>query len=137
MIGRPLHTKAEYESWLVDMKPFLKRGMSLYRSLEKAGLRVHKDSIYRKFRLNDWFCEKITYYQGYLGELVNETLSLQIIAIHDKVISKNEPLTSVECSMLKLMATKHRSCQKFFITRKETVKADDSNINNILDSLSR
>lgn len=56
---RPEYTDEQYRVWLDEMTPFLKVGYSLYYAMDKALLLRHKDSIYRKFKLNDWFCEKI------------------------------------------------------------------------------
>jgi len=56
--GRPEYTEDQYRAWLGEMTPFLKLGCSLYWAMDRACLLRHKDSIYRKFRLNDWFCEE-------------------------------------------------------------------------------
>ncbi len=55
LTGRPTFNDSQYQIWLYEMTPFLKIGLTLNKAIEKAGLEKHKDSIYRKWRLNDWF----------------------------------------------------------------------------------
>ena len=83
--GRPEYTDEQYRVWLDEMTPFLKVGYSLYYAMDKALLLRHKDSIYRKFRLNDWFCEKIEAFQRYPGEIVNSIFSRLVLTVDDKM----------------------------------------------------
>ena len=83
--GREPYSDEQYVKWLDDMSPFLKLGNTLYHAIEKADLTKHKDTIYRKFRLNDWFCEKIEAFQRYPGEIVNSIFTRLIIQIDEKV----------------------------------------------------
>lgn len=61
-VGRPEHSDEQYRFWLEDMAPFLKIGNTLHYSIEKAMLMRHKTAIYGKYRLKDWFSEKIDAY---------------------------------------------------------------------------
>jgi hypothetical protein len=100
------------------MKPFLKCGLSLHRSIQKAGLIKHKDSIYRKLRLKDEFCEKIRMFQSYPGEIVQSIFAHEIIRIHAK-IKNGGSLTSLEVRLICWFATHHRSAMPFFVNYRE------------------
>lgn len=120
-VGRPEYTEETYEAWLKEMKPFLERGKSLYKSMELSGLEHHKDIIYRKYRLNDWFREKVDMYGRELGEVINDTVVSLIYDIRDKV-KLGEVLADNELKALLFAAEKHRSAQPFFVNRFETAK---------------
>lgn len=123
--GRPRRTEFEFTNWLEQMSPFLRNGNSLYSAIEKAGLHKHKDSIYRKWRLNDWFCEKIQHFQNELGELANEVSVRMIKNIHEKVIKDILTVSGKEMRYIRWFATHHRSCEPFFVQRYERVKKVD------------
>lgn len=135
--GRPAYLDNQYQTWLEDMKPFLKGGCSLNRAIEGAGLDRHKDSIYRKSKLNDWFCEKINAYRTYIGELVNHTFGVKVTEIYNRTVCHGEPLTKLDAKIICFLATKHRSCQPFFVTRNETHQARQVDAKRILDKLER
>jgi hypothetical protein len=132
--GREPYSDQQYSSWLDDMAPFLKLGQSLYHAIEKADLIKHKDSIYRKFRLNDWFCEKIEAYQKYPGEIVNSIFTRLVMATDDKM-KRGTVVSDEEWRNLRFFAIKHKSCQPFFANRQEVTATGIDTIGTILDSL--
>lgn len=73
--GRPEFSDDTYRNWLDYMRPFLKMGHSLHFAMEKAWIMQHKNVIYQKYKLNDWFRKKIDAYQSYFGEVVNSAFS--------------------------------------------------------------
>lgn len=83
-IGRPKIAEEQYQRWLDDMRPFLQGGSSLHRAMEKTNLTNHKNRIYQKSKLNDWFRERIDIYQATMGELANETFYLLVTQIRKK-----------------------------------------------------
>ncbi len=132
--GRPEYNDKQYQYWLNEMQPFLKVGNSLYSAIDKAKLLRHKDSIYKKYRLEDWFSEKVDAYQQYPGEVVN-TIFARIIMTVDEKIKQNLPITPEEMRNVRFFAEKHRSCQQFFINRYEAVTPTKENIEDLLNSL--
>lgn len=120
--GRPEFTDEQYQSWLDAMRPFLENSNSLYYSLSQAGLSAHKDVIYRKYRLKDWFCEKIDQLRATPGELVNDGIVSLIRNTVDKIKRKETP-PKEELDMLKFYAEKSRAAQPFFVNRTETAPA--------------
>lgn len=135
-IGRPEYTEKQYRVWLDEMSPFLKLGYSLYNAMDKALLLHHKDSIYRKFRLNDWFCEKIEAFQQYPGEIVNSIFAKLIYSVDEKV-KQGLPINREDWRNLRFFAVKHRSCRPFFVTRREAVQIEPDKVSGILDNLER
>ncbi len=134
--GRPEYTDEQYRAWLDEMSPFLKLGYSLYYAMDRSLLLRHKDSIYRKFKLNDWFCEKIEAFQRYPGEIVNSIFS-RLILIADEKVKRGQPINREEWRNLRFFAEKHRSCQPFFVSRTEIAQTEPSKITRILDELER
>src|SRR3989344_717007 len=134
--GRPEYTDGQYRVWLDEMTPFLKLGYSLYYAMDKALLLRHKDSIYRKFRLNDWFCEKIEAFQRYPGEIVNSIFSRLVLTVDDKM-KHGATVSDEEWRNLRFFAEKHRSCQPFFVTRTETAQVDPDKVSRILDEMEK
>lgn len=133
-IGRAEYTDEQYRVWLDEMIPFLKIGYSLYYAMDKSLLLQHKDSIYRKYRLNDWFCEKIDAYRQYPGEIVNSIFTRLIVTIDDKM-KQGVQISDEEWRNARFFAEKHRSCQPFFITRHEVLQVEPKAISGILDRL--
>ena len=132
--GRPEHTNEQYRSWLDDLSPFLKGGYSLYHAMDKALLLRHKDSIYRKYRLDDWFCEKVDAYRRYPGEIVNSIFTRFVSYVDDRQ-KRGEQISELEWRNLRFVAEKHRSCQPFFVTRQETAQVEPSSIGQLLDAV--
>lgn len=132
--GRPSYDEEKYQTWLRDLEPFLKSGMSLYGAVGNAGLISHKDSIYRKYRLNDWFCEKVTVFQSYTGELVNMIFVKRIELMYQNVL-EGKPLNKEDVKLLRLAVDKHRSCQEYFISKYEISKKRQTNIKELIESL--
>lgn len=134
--GRPTISEEQYQKWLDDMVPYLRAGNTLWYAMDKCLLLQHKDAIYEKYRLKDWFSEKVDAYRRSLGELINNTFFTLTRQIMDKV--KNEQtaagLTKEELDVLKFMAEKHRTSQPFFVTRTETAEVDPDKVGKILDT---
>lgn len=120
-MGRPETTDEQYNAWLENMRPFLQNANSLYYAIEQAGLTAHKDTIYRKYRLKDWFCEKIDHFRTTPGELVNDAMATMVRTILDKA-KRKEILTHEEIDILKFYAEKSRASQAFFVNRTETAQ---------------
>jgi len=131
-IGRPQHTEEQYQTWLDDMSPFLRAGYSLHYAMDKALILRHKDSIYEKYRLHDWFSEKIDAYRRYPGEIVNSIFTRLVMSIDEKV-KQGRSVDELEWRNLRFFAEKHRSCQPFFVTRQETAQVEPNSIGQILD----
>lgn len=134
--GRPEYTDEQYSGWLDEMVPFLKVGYSLYYAMDKALLLRHKDSIYRKYKLNDWFCEKIDAYRRYPGEIVNSIFARIIMTIDEKV-KQGQLVNDEEWRNLRFFAEKHRSCQSFFVSRQEVAQVEPNEIGKIIDELEK
>jgi hypothetical protein len=136
--GRPQFTPEQFNLWLNELEPFLKRGKSLRSAIESAGLTKHKNVLYRYYRENEVFRDKIDYFQRYLGELVNEAFAIEINRIHEKTC-RNEPLTRQEVKTFVFFASNHRSCQPFFVNRREVKKIgsgyDAEKLGKIIDAL--
>lgn len=132
--GRPEHTEEQYQKWLEDMAPFLKAGNTLYYAMEKADLVQHKDSIYVKYRLKDWFSEKIDAYRRYPAELVNNIFYKIIDKVNDR-LKNDQPVAEDDMKNVRFFAEKHRTAQTFFVTRTETQEADPEKVGKILDDL--
>lgn len=132
--GRPNHTDEQYQTWLDEMKPFLKQAASLHYAMEKAGIIQHKDSIYKKYKEGDWFSEKVDIYRAYPGELVNNVFMREIDRIVEKS-KKDERLSKDELDTIKFIAEKHRTAQTFFVNRTESAEA--APVGKILDDVER
>lgn len=132
--GREPYSDEQFVKWLEDMSPFLKLGNTLHYAIDKADLTKHKDTIYRKMRLNDWFCEKIEAFQRYPGEIVNSIFTRLIISVDEKV-RQGSPITDEDWRNVRFFAEKHRSCQPFFTNRTETAQVEPDKVARILDSL--
>lgn len=135
-IGRPEYTDSQYETWLNEMSPFLKIGNSLYFAMDKALLLRHKTAIYEKYRLKDWFSEKIDAYQQFPGEIVNSIFN-RLVLIVDEKIKRGELVNNEEWRNLRFFAEKHRSCQPFFVNRQEMTQTNQEDIGTILDNLEK
>jgi hypothetical protein len=135
--GRPEYSDEQYQKWLEEMAAFLRAGNTIWYAMDKCALLQFKDSIYGKYRLKDWFSEKVDAYRASLGEMVNNTFFTLTKQITDKV--KNEQtaagLTKEELDVLKFMAEKHRTSQPFFVTRTEMAASDPDKVGKILDNI--
>lgn len=132
--GRPEYTELQYQDWLDELKPYLKLGNSLDYSIKKAGLLKHRSTLYNKYRLKDWFFERIEAYRRLPGEILNSIFARLVMTVHEK-IKQDRPITSEEWHNLRFFAEKHRSCQPFFVNRTET--AQTRPIEDILDELDK
>lgn len=133
--GRPEYSDEQYKEWLQDLEPYLKKGNSLYYCCNRAGLQPHYASVLRKYRLNDWFCQKVDAYRAYPGELANDTIITALMQIDTKLKTNAGSLTKDDIDILKLVAEKHRTAQPFFVSRQETAEADPSQVGKILDTI--
>lgn len=134
--GAPEISDEQFDNWLRDMSEFLKQGASLWYAMEKAGILRHKTVIYEKYRLKDWFSEKIDTYRAYVGELVNMVGFKTIQAIHNRMIESDGKvgiMSSEEVQVWKTMAEKHRTAQPFFVTRAETAQAKDEEFGKVVE----
>lgn len=132
--GRPPTTDEKFKQWLEEMRPFLVLGCSLWRGIERAGLETHAFTIYEKYRLGDWFSQKIDRWRSLPGENINETMVMLSNKVMDKV-KQEQKLDKEELDLLKHMSEKHRTAQPFFVTRTETAVSDPSQVGKILNTL--
>lgn len=138
--GQPIVSDEQFMNWLIDMAPYLKQGASVWYAMDKAGLLSHKTVIYKKYRHNDWFAEKVDIYRAYVGELINMVGFKTIQNIFNRMNETDGKvgiLSSEELQVWKTMAEKHRSAQPFFVTRVETSQADDSKLGKIIETLEK
>lgn len=128
--GRPIIADDQYAIWLEDMRPFLKAGFSLHSAIIKAGLYKHKTAIYEKSRSDEEFAEKITYFQTYIGELVQIIIFQSIQRIYNEMISsKDYRLTNVDAKLITFVAENHRASVPFFFTKLERYSPKKREIN--------
>ena len=132
--GRPEYTDEQYSVWLEAMRPFLENSNSLYYSMEQAGLIPHQTTIYEKYRLKDWFSQKVDAYRRTPGEIANNAIVTLVRRTQDKV-KRGEVITSDEQKMLQFYAEKSRSAQPWFVNRQET--AQGPSVDEIVDQLDR
>lgn len=133
-IGRPEFSDDTYHAWLDDMRPFLKMGHSLHFAMEKAWIIQHKNVIYQKYRLNDWFRDRIDSYRSYFGEIVNSIFARQVYTMEEKQ-KRGETLTDEDWRNLRFIAERHKSCQSFFVNRQEVIQPNKDEIEKILDTI--
>lgn len=127
-------TNDEYQKLIDDMAPFLKMGATLNAAMNDAGLIQHKTAVYDKYRLNDWFAEKIDVLRSYPGKLAAYILVKRLIAVDEK-IKQGLPVAEDEMRDVRFMAEKHRTAQTYFVTRTETAEADPAKVGKILDNM--
>lgn len=132
--GRPEYTDEQYEKWLEDLAPFLKAGNTLSYAIDKAGLYTHRTTLYEKYRLNDWFSYRVDSFRSYTAELANGIFH-KIITNVDERLKQGLPVSEDEMKNVRFFAEKHRTAQKFFVTRNENAEADDNKVGKILDDL--
>lgn len=130
--GRPQFPDEQYHKWLDDIAPFLKLGESLNAAIDDADLHSHRDVLYRKYRLRDWFCDKIDAFRRYPGKLANNVLAKFVIQADTK-IKQGIPVSEDEMKNVRFFAEKSRSAQEYFVNRQET--ATGKPIEDILDEL--
>jgi hypothetical protein len=90
--------------------------------------------IYEKYKLNDWFSQKVDIYRATPGILANDILTKTLMDINDK-IKQGRTVTEDEMKNVRFMAEKHRTAQPYFVTRTETAEADPSKVGKVLDVL--
>ena len=132
--GRPSYTDDQFEQWLEDLKPWLKAGNTISYAIDKGGLDMHRTTLYEKYRLNDWFSDKINRFRSFAGELVNEFFYKEVLRIYEKQ-KIGQVLTKEDYDLMKHFSEKHRTSQPFFIQRYEIAQVEPDKIGQILDSL--
>lgn len=132
--GKPEIAETQYMDWLLLMQPYLRAGNTIWYSMEKCDLLGHKTVIYGKYRLKDWFAEKIDTLRRTPGELVNNIFFNEVARINTKMQAGGQ-LTREEIDVLKFMGEKHRTSQAFFTNRTETAEADPEQVGKILDTM--
>lgn len=136
--GRPLFTDEQYQKFLDEMREYLRRGCSLYYAMDKAGLLNHQTAIYEKYRLNDWFSQKINALRSTIGEMVNEVAFRVVERVKNRLVETDgmsSGMTTEEVKIIALVAEKHRAAQPFFVSRTENADVSDKPVGKVLDVL--
>lgn len=134
--GRPSTTDEQFQIWLEDLKPFLKLGNTLNHAIEKAELSKHRTTLYEKYRLRDWFSDKIDIYRSYLGEIVNDIFGREVLNI-EEAQKQGRQVTEEQWRNLRFFAEKHRSSQPFFVNKQELTQFEPDKTQQIIDDLER
>jgi len=134
--GRPSYTDNQFELWLEDLKPWLKAGNTISYAIDKAGLDMHRTTLYEKYRLNDWFSDKINRFRALPGELVNEFFYKEVLRVYEKQ-KIGQVFTKEDYDVMKHFSEKHRTSHPFFIQRYEIAQVEPDKIGQILDNLER
>jgi hypothetical protein len=132
--GRPATTEEQFKLWLEDMRPHLVLGCSLWRAIDKAGLESHTTVIYEKYRLGDWFAQKVDKWRSTPGENGNEAMVILVNKIKEKAL-QGQSLTNEEVKILTFFNERHRTAQPFFVNRTETAESKREDLGKILDIL--
>lgn len=130
--GAPVITELQYQLWLDEMAPFFKMGETLNEAIDDAGLERHRGSLYKKWRLKDWFFHKVSAMQSQVGKLANNILVKTMMLVNEK-IKQQLPITKDELDVVKFIAEKHRTSAPHFVNRTETATAKP--IEELLDEL--
>lgn len=133
-LGRPEYTEEQYQEWLEDLRPFLKLGSTLSHAIENADLSKHRTTLYEKYRLGDWFSDKIDTYRSYLGEIVNDVFGREVLII-EEAQKQGRQITDEQWRNLRFFAEKHRSSSPFFINKQEIVQADPNKFEQAINEL--
>ena len=132
--GAPEYSDDQYQSWLEDMRPFLRQGCSLNYAIEKAGLEKFKGTIYNKSKQKDWFFEKITRLQSTISDLNNSVIFKIVERVHTKLVeSKDVGIDPQEAKIIALVAEKHRTSQPYWVTKVETSEAKEEDFGKIVE----
>jgi hypothetical protein len=125
----------QFKFWLDEMRPHLELANTLYRAMQKSGLLNHQTVIYEKYRVGDWFAQKVDTYRLLPAENVNEIYTRLIENINNKV-KKDIPMTDQEVKILEHWTKTHRTAQIFFVNRTEVrTKEDDKDVGKVLDDI--
>lgn len=137
--GAPIISEEQYRIWLDDMRPYLRQGSSLNYAIEKADLTKYLNRIYEKYRVGDWFSQRVDTLRSTVGELINNIGFKVIENLHNRMVETDGKtvIADHEAKMWKTMAEKHRTAQSFFVNRTETADADDSKLGKIIESLDK
>lgn len=121
-IGRPEYTDEDYKKWLEDLMPFLKLGETLSSAIEDAGWSKHRTTIYEKYRLKDWFSDRVDAYRAMPGRAAHNIL-VRIVMEAETKQKQGIPLTDDDTRNVRFYAEKARSSQPYFVNRTETIPA--------------
>lgn len=134
-VGPPSFSDQQFVIWLEDMRPFLRQGMSLNYSIDKAGLTNHRTAIYDKARLKDWFNEQISRLQATITDLNNSAIFKIVDRVHARLAENSSAgIDPQEAKIMALVAEKHRTSQPFWVTRNETADAKDEDFGKIIET---
>lgn len=125
-------TEEEFQKYLEDLAPFLKLGETLYAALDDAGMLNHQTVIYEKYRLKDWFAQKVDAYRAYPGKLANNVL-VKIVMDVSEAIKQDRSVSENQMKNVRFFAEKSRSAQPYFVNRTEN--ADAKPIDDLLDNM--
>lgn len=133
--GAPQFTEDQYKAFLEELAPFLKLGSSLYYAIDKSGLSRHQTAIYEKYRLGDWFSQKVEAYRSRVGELANLIVARKLEHVNSAMLESDGRyiMNKDDVEILKI-ATKHRTAQPFFVERQETAQAKDKDFGKVVDT---
>ena len=134
--GRPAFDDEWYQRRLDEMAPILKNGNTVGYAADKTGNGQHRNTLYNKYRLNDWFMDKVDALRAIPGELANNITIKLLYKVSNK-LTYDLPITKEDIEILKFVAEKHRSSHPFFVTRQEVAQVDPNKISFILDNLER
>ena len=125
----------QYAKWLDDMREYLRRGMSLWYAMDKAGLLQHKDSIYKKYRAKDWFAEKINALRATLGDYLNDVVFRTVEAVRNRMVETDgkTQMSTEEVNIIKLAAERSRAAQPYFANRIEEAETDEAEVGKVLE----
>lgn len=139
--GRPITPDETFAGWLDEMAPYLKQGHSLDYAMDKCGFLVetkkendvsHERAIRLKYNRNDWFRRKVDNFIAQAGELINN-LFFNELMLAVEAQKQGRALTEEQWKNLRFMAEKHRSAQRYFVTRTEN--ASGKTVDDVLGEL--
>lgn len=134
--GRPEVAEDQYYKWLDEMRLFLRQGQSLWYAMDKCGILKHKDSIYKKYREDKEFAEKIDKLQATVVELNNAVIFKTVEEVHNRLVEAPKlGISPQEAKIIALVAEKHRGSQPFYATRTETAEAKDKDFGKVINEL--
>lgn len=133
--GRPIISEEQYAKWIDDMREYLRRGMSLWYSMDKAGIIQHKDSIYEKYRQKDWFSERINALRATLGDYLNDVVFRTVEAVRNRMVETDgkTQMSTEEVNIIKLAAERSRAAQPYFANRIEEAESDEAEVGKVLE----
>lgn len=132
--GAPVVSEEQYQKWLDEMAPFLKLGETLSSSIEDAGLFQHRASLYKKYRLKDWFADKVDAFRATPGKLAHNVLA-NMVKDAQEAQKQGRPVSEDTMKNVRFYAEKARVSQPYFVNRTET--AEGQPIEDLLEELEK